>query len=71
MMSMALHRYSADKIAKFDFALEDSGGVVLLGHCSPSYTHGVTTISLFGWIPLWHVPTTPKVIIQVKTNTYF
>lgn len=55
--------YSADRIAKFDFALEDAGGSVVTNQCSKTYTPTLATVSLFG-IPLWHVSTSPKAIIQ-------
>ena len=64
MIDLSLAKYSADRIGKFDFALENSGGSVLLDMCSKTYTPSVATVSLFGF-SLWHVATTPKVIIQV------
>ena len=59
--------YSADRIAKFDFALEDAGGSVVTNQCSKTYTPTLATVSLFG-IPLWHVSTSPKAIIQVRIH---
>lgn len=64
MIDLTLAKYSADRVGKFDFALENSGGSVLLDMCSKTYTPSLATVSLFGF-PLWHVATTPKVIIQV------
>jgi hypothetical protein len=64
MIDISLAKYSADRIGKFDFALENSGGSVLLDMCSKTYTPSLATVSLFGF-SLWHVATTPKVIIQV------
>ena len=64
MIDLSLAKYSADRIGKFDFALENSGGSVLLDMCSKTYTPSLATVSLFGF-SLWHVATTPKVIIQV------
>lgn len=65
MITLSLRRYSADKIGKFDFALESSGGSVMVKQCSPSYSLTASSISLFGLIPLWRYMSTPKVIIQV------
>ena len=64
MIDLSLAKYSADRIGKFDFALENSGGSVILDMCSKTYTPSLATVSLFG-VSLWHVATTPKVIIQV------
>ena len=57
-------KYSADTIGKFDFALESAGGTVLLNKCSQSYTPSLAAVTLLG-LTLWHVSSTPKVIIQV------
>lgn len=65
MITLSLRKYSADRIGKFDFALESSGGSVLVKECSPSYSLTTSSISLFGLIPLWRYMSTPKVIIQV------
>ncbi len=65
IVAEALNLYSADRVGRFDFALEKSGGSVMLDRCSPSFDHAVTSVSLLGILPLWHVPSTPKVIIQV------
>ena len=70
MIELSLAKYSADRIGKFDFALENSGGSVLLDMCSKTYTPSLATVSLFGF-PLWHVATTPKVIIQVLLHILF
>lgn len=64
MIDLSLARYSADRIGKFDFALENSGGSVILDMCSDTYSPSLATVSLFGY-SVWHVATTPKVIIQV------
>ena len=64
MIDLSLAKYSADKIGIFDFALENSGGSVILDRCSKTYTPSLATVSLFGFA-LWHVATSPKVIIQV------
>lgn len=66
LISMALRRYGADRIGKFDFALESSGGSVMLNECSPTYAQTLTSVSLFGVIPLWNYVSTPKVIIRVR-----
>ena len=70
MIDLSLAKYSADRIGKFDFALENSGGSVVLDMCSKTYTPSLATVSLFGY-PLWHVATTPKVIIQVLLHVLF
>lgn len=70
MIDLSLAKYSADRIGKFDFALENSGGSVILDMCSKTYTPSLATVSLFGF-PLWHVATTPKVIIQVLLDILF
>ena len=67
MIELSLAKYSADRIGKFDFALENSGGSVILDMCSKTYTPSLATVSLFGF-PVWHVTATPKVIIQVSEN---
>ena len=64
MIAYSLRRYSADRIGKFDFALESSGGSLV--RSSSTFTHSVHSVSLFGVIPLWHVMSSPKVIIQVR-----
>ena len=64
---MSLERYSADRIAKFDFALENSGGNVLLDKCSPTFPQSLTSCTVFG-IPLWYIAGTPKIIIQVSAR---
>ena len=68
MIDLSLAKYSADRIGKFDFALENSGGSVVIDKCSKTYTPSVATVSVFGY-PLWHVSSTPKIIIQVSTRT--
>lgn len=64
LIDRAIAKYSADTIGKFDFALESAGGSVLLNKCSKSYSSSLATVSILS-IPLWHVASTPKVIIQV------
>lgn len=65
MINMSLEVYGADRIGNFDFVLENAGGSVMLDHCSLTYTHSVATVTLFGFT-LWHIPSSPKVIIQVS-----
>ena len=65
LIELALDRYSADRIGKFDFALENSGGSVLPASCSKTYTPALGQVSLFGF-SLWHFSGSPKVIIQVS-----
>jgi SUN domain-containing protein 1/2 len=61
LIKIALHKYSADRIAKFDFALENSGGGVV--HSSNTYPPALETYRVMG-VPLWTVPSCPKTIIQ-------
>ena len=68
MIDLSLAKYSADRIGKFDFALENSGGSVIIDKCSKTYSPSVATVSVFG-LPLWHVSSTPKVIIQVSERS--
>ncbi len=62
---MTVESYYNDREGSFDFLLENSGGSVMLDHCSSTYAHSVAKISLFG-VALWHIPSSPKVIIQVN-----
>ena len=68
VVRLALDRYSADRVGKFDFALENSGGSVILDKCSPTFTQSLSTITLFG-LPLWRTCVTgsAKLIIQVSS----
>ena len=63
LIRVGLDRYSADRIAKFDFALENSGGVVV--STSDTYPPALQTYSVMG-VPIWSVPSSPKTIIQVS-----
>ena len=65
LIRAGLHRYSADRIAKFDFALENSGGVV--ESASDAYPPALETFRVFG-VPIWSVPSSPKTIIQVSSH---
>ena len=65
MIKAALGRYSADQIAKFDFALENSGAMVV--GISETYPPALETYHLMG-VPIWTVPSSPKAIIQVYTG---
>lgn len=65
MIELSLAKFSADRIGKFDFALENSGGSVILDKCSNTYAPSIASVSLFGY-QVWPVTSTPKVIIQVK-----
>ena len=62
LVQTALDRFSADRVAKFDFALENSGGLV--AGSSETYPPALETYSLMG-VPLWTIPSSPKAIIQV------
>ena len=66
MIRIALDIYSADRIAKFDFALANSGGAVV--GSSDTYPPALETYRVMG-LPLWSVPSSPKVIIQVSFVT--
>jgi SUN domain-containing protein 1/2 len=61
LIRVGLNRYSADRIAKFDFALESSGGLVVSS--SETYPPALETYSVLG-VPIWTVPSSPKAIIQ-------
>ena len=65
MIDQSLQAYNADRVGSFDFALENAGGSVVLDRCSSTYSDSVAQLSLFGFT-LWHVPSSPKVIIQVR-----
>ena len=65
MINVSLQVYGADRIGSYDFVLENAGGSVMLGHCSQTYSHSIATMRLFGFT-LWHFPSSPKVIIQVR-----
>ena len=65
LIQAALAKYSADRIGKFDFALENVGGVVVQDKCSETFSPSLATVSLFG-IPLFHVTSSPRAIIQVR-----
>ena len=70
LIQAALLRYSADRIAKFDFALENSGGSVITDKCSKTFPPALATYSVMG-IPLWSIPSSPKAIIQVNHSNLF
>ena len=63
----SLARYSADRIAKFDFALENAGGTVVIKHCSPTYAPSQSSVSLFG-VPLYYFKNAPNAIIQPQVH---
>ena len=64
LIDAALARYSADRIAMFDYALDSAGGSVV--DSSPTYDPLKTSSSLFGvTLPFSLTKTTPTVIIQV------
>ena len=65
LIQAALAKYSADRIGKFDFALENAGGVVVQDKCSETFSPSMATVSLFGF-PLFHVTSSPRAIIQVR-----
>ena len=65
LIQAALSKYSADRIAKFDFALENAGGSVIADKSSPTYSLALADVRLFG-LKLWTVSTSrPSNIIQV------
>ena len=64
MIDKALLNYSADQIAKFDFALESAGGHVV--DSSDTYDPSETKPQLFGFtLPITLSRTSPGHIIQV------
>eukprot|EP00731_Ephydatia_muelleri_P010887 Em0005g1473a len=63
ILSDSIAASDADRIAKFDFALESAGGSVLIKHCSPTYATSQSSISLFG-VPVFYLKTAPNSIIQ-------
>ena len=70
LIQLALARYSADRIAKFDFALENAGGSVVAERSSPTYSLALADVRLFGW-KMWTVSTScPSMIIQVEPQLW-
>ena len=65
LIQAALAKYSADRIGKFDFALENVGGVVVQDKCSETFSPSLARVSLFGF-GLFHVTSSPRAIIQVR-----
>jgi len=61
----AVESYHSNREGSFDFLLQNSGGLVMLEHCSPTYPHSVGTVKAFG-IALFDVPSSPHMIIQVS-----
>ncbi len=62
---MAVESYHNNRDGSYDFLLENSGGFVMVEHCSPTYAHSVGTVKAFG-IPLFDIPSSPQIIIQVS-----
>ena len=63
LIKAALARHSADQFAKFDFALENTGGMVVAS--SETYPRKIHRIM---GVTIWTVPGSPKPIIQVYTG---
>lgn len=61
LIRVALDTYSADRVAKFDFALENSGGEVV--DCSGTYPPALETYNVMG-VPIWSMSSSPQTIIQ-------
>ena len=66
MIQEALYNYSADQIAKFDFALESAGGHVV--DSSDTFDPANTKAQLFGFtLPITITRNFVGVVIQVHT----
>ncbi|VDI67304.1 SUN domain-containing protein 1/2 [Mytilus galloprovincialis] len=63
IVEAALLKYSADKLALPDFALESAGGSVVSTRCSHTYHRKTAQYSILG-IPLWYVSNSPRTVIQ-------
>ncbi|XP_045635400.1 SUN domain-containing protein 2 isoform X2 [Ursus americanus] len=63
IVNQALKRYSEDRIAMVDYALESGGASVISTRCSETYETKTALLSLFG-IPLWYHSQSPRVILQ-------
>lgn len=59
----ALFIYDADKIGKFDYALESAGGSIISTRCTETYHTGTAQFSLFG-VPFWYTSNSPRTVIQ-------
>ena len=67
-ISIALYNYSADQIARFDFALESAGGRV--SETSTSYDPSQSRAKIFGFtLPITLSRNTPNAVIQVTMYT--
>ncbi|XP_048760870.2 SUN domain-containing protein 2-like isoform X2 [Ostrea edulis] len=63
IVSEALDKFSADKIALPDFALESAGGSIISTKCSQTFHKNTARLSILG-IPLWYVSNSPRSVIQ-------
>ncbi|CAC5425420.1 SUN1_2 [Mytilus coruscus] len=63
IVEAALLKYSADRLALPDFALESAGGSVVSTRCSQTYHRKTAQYSILG-IPLWYVSNSPRTVIQ-------
>ena len=64
LITKALHNYSADQIARFDYALESAGGAVVDN--SETFDPSHTKAQLFGYtLPLTLSRMPPEAVIQV------
>ena len=65
LIDAALAKYSADRIAKFDYALDSAGGSVV--DSSPTYDPSETQPKIFGFtLPFSLSNSNPNIIIQVR-----
>lgn len=63
IVTEALEKFSADKIAMPDFALESAGGSIISTKCSETFHKNTARLSILG-IPLWYVSNSPRSVIQ-------
>ncbi|XP_061192438.1 uncharacterized protein LOC133200688 [Saccostrea echinata] len=67
IVTEALEKFSADKIALPDFALESAGGSIISTKCSETFHKNTARLSILG-IPLWYVSNSPRSVIQPETQ---
>ncbi|OCT83121.1 SUN domain-containing protein 2 isoform X2 [Xenopus laevis] len=67
IVNRAIQRYSEDRIALVDYALESSGASVINTRCSETFETKTALLSLFG-VPLWYHSQSPRVILQPDLN---
>lgn len=67
IVTEALEKFSADKIAMPDFALESAGGSIISTKCSETFHKNTARLSILG-IPLWYVSNSPRSVIQPEMH---